>query len=197
MRILFSFDDATSLCEPAGAASQLQALLDAISIFPSGVFALFLDIASRAYGFLPSGLEHVVVGTKGAEGYWAPLYPLILAVNTKVFEIFEELVGAAHRCGPWRSRHQRGDLISSLLEIVFRSRPLFGALLKGAIAMAEGDLKAMELWAWILALACRKLCLQRGKAVAAGSSAAPHTMERREGLGALGGEDLAAQPEQG
>ncbi len=180
VRILFSFDEATSLCEPMGAGSQFQALLEALFIFPSGVFAMFLDTASRAYGFPPGGLEHMVVGARGYEGYWAPLYPFILAVNVRVFEVFEELAGTTHRCGPWRLYSKRGGLLSSFLEIVYASRPLFGALLKGAIAMAAGDMRAMELWAWILALACRKLSLKQGENAAASSSAIPLTMERRE-----------------
>ncbi len=73
VRILFSFDEATSLCEPAGAASQFQAFLEALSMFPSGIFALFLNTASRAYGFLPGELERMAVDARGQEGYWAPL----------------------------------------------------------------------------------------------------------------------------
>ncbi len=46
--------------------------------------------------------------------------------------------------------------------------------------MAAGDLKAMELWSWILAFACQKLSLQRGEAIAADSSPTLPPMERRE-----------------
>ncbi len=141
VRILLSFDEATSLCEPAGAALPFQALLDAISIVPSGLFAMLLDTKGRAHGFPPGGLENMIVGTKGAEGYSAPPYPFILAVNVKVFEIFEEPTGAAHCCGPWRICSRRGGLLSSFLEIVYASWPLFGPFFGKPLPWRRGTLK--------------------------------------------------------
>ncbi len=86
------------------------------------------------------------VSARGYEAYQPVPYLCILLVNARMLEIFGELDGIAHRCAPWRNRRQRERLLARFLAIVFASKSLLGALVKGAIAMAEGNAKAMVIW---------------------------------------------------
>ncbi len=82
-RIIFSLDEAASLFKSAGNGKvKFQNLLDALAVFPYGVFGVLLDTTGRAYGFVPPGLSDLVEGRRGEEGYWLPLSPFIFLPTT-------------------------------------------------------------------------------------------------------------------
>ncbi len=179
-QILYSFDEAAGLCKKErGRTSRFHHILKALSHFNHGVLGVFLDTTSRAYGFRPSGAAGIVVGRKGDEGYWLPLYPFIFLANSRIFAIAKEFKHLPKRCAPLNGSLAIGGLLSNSFEIVFSSRPLLAALVKGAIDGAE-EVDAMFIWDWILKLARAKLSLSKGSRSRDDVDEAPHTIGERE-----------------
>ncbi len=163
-RVIFSLDEAASLCEKrtTDGGSAFQDFLEALAAFPTSVFGLVLDASSQVHDFVPT---KSLSQSAGASEEPTILFLLFFHFPTHgVLEITEVLSGIDTRTRP-RDGSLFEGLQSNSFVVVFDSRPSFGAYVQGTLELAATAEGRLALMARVIAMASRKLGLG-SKAVA-------------------------------
>ncbi len=180
-RVIFSLDEAAPLCKKRTVeeGTVFQDFLDALLVFPSGVFGILLDTSSRVHDFCPRKLCTRAVG-RGRQP--AILFPLFFCFPTHgILEVPEALSAMDTVTHPRKGSRFAGFLSCSFV-IVSEARPSFVAHVRGNLDLATTAEGRSALLAKVVSTASRKLGLGAAAIAAEASRCGPGAQRAKDDL---------------